>query len=36
MRGFITKAGNRLDKPFSDKSRFGKCLERHPFAKAAF
>jgi len=32
----MTKIGNRLDKPISDKSRFGKWMERHPFAKNAF
>jgi len=32
----MTKIGNRLDKPVSDKSRFGKWLEKHPFAKGAF
>jgi hypothetical protein len=32
----ITKIGDRLDKPVSDKSRFGKRLEKHPFEKNAF
>jgi len=32
----MTKAGDRLDKPISDTSRFGKWLEKHPFAKNAF
>jgi hypothetical protein len=32
----MTKAGNWLDKPVSDTSRFGKWLNRHPFAKNAF
>lgn len=32
----MTKIGNRLDKPISDKNRFGKRLEKHPFAKWAF
>lgn len=36
FRWRITKAGNRLDKPISDTSRFGKWLEKHPFAKWAF
>ena len=35
-RGAMTTAGNRLDKPISDTSRFGKWLEKHPFAKNAF
>ncbi|MFA7298701.1 MAG: hypothetical protein WC010_03595 [Candidatus Absconditabacterales bacterium] len=36
FRGTMTKAGDRLDKPISDTSRFGKWLEKHPFAKNAF
>ncbi len=36
FRGGMTKIGNRLDKPISDTSRFGKWLEKHPFAKNAF
>lgn len=36
FRWAMTKAGDRLDKPVSDKSRFGKRLERNPFAKGAF
>ena len=32
----MTKIGNRLDKPISDKSRFGKWMEKHPFTKNAF
>ncbi|MCX6824515.1 MAG: hypothetical protein NT085_05320 [candidate division SR1 bacterium] len=35
-RGIMTKIGNRLDKPISDKSRFGKWMEKHPFVKNAF
>jgi hypothetical protein len=34
--GGMTKIGNRLDKPISDTSRFGKWLEKHPFSKNAF
>lgn len=36
MRGALTKAGNRLDKPISEDNKFGKWLTKHPFAKNAF
>ncbi len=32
----MTKIGNRLDKPISDDSRFGRWMEKHPFTKNAF
>jgi len=32
----MTKIGDRLDKPISDNSKFGKRMEKHPFVKNAF